>query len=453
MKTNNNEINKICMLGTAFSTGNLGVSALGESSIKVLLHRWPNAEITILGDSRNETEHELRLFDRDITVKCLPIRFSKNIFLPSHFFIIVFYGLLLKVFRSKKIQQKIVSGNKCVRAFHEADFAVDITGGDSFSDIYGFKRLFIGILKKWLLVLFGKKMVMMPQTYGPFKKKISRKMAGNILDHASIIFSRDPDAIDYINGMCSKDNKNEIIKFVPDVAFVLDPKRPQNEEMVLLEEAKNKSEILIGLNVSGMLLLDHRSGCEMFSSQINYPDLISEIIKLLMGYKGVELVLIPHVLGSKQMQTSTGKSSGQKGYELDDFTACKEIYEQAAEEYKSRIFLVQERYDHNEMKGIIGMCDFFLGSRMHSCIAALSQEVPTVGLAYSKKFDGIFESVGTKDTVLDLRLLTEEVILKAIKDAFENREQIMEKLNVTVPEVKSKVLNMFSDLKDYLEVS
>jgi polysaccharide pyruvyl transferase WcaK-like protein len=40
---------------------------------------------------------------------------------------------------------------------------------------------------------------------------------------------------------------------------------------------------------------------------------------------------------------------------------------------------------------------------MHSCIAALSQGVPCVGIAYSMKFRGVFESVGLADWVVDGR--------------------------------------------------
>ena len=45
-------------------------------------------------------------------------------------------------------------------------------------------------------------------------------------------------------------------------------------------------------------------------------------------------------------------------------------------------------------KAVIGQCDFFIGSRMHACIAALSQGVPCVGVAYSMKFAGVFDTVG-----------------------------------------------------------
>jgi len=38
-------------------------------------------------------------------------------------------------------------------------------------------------------------------------------------------------------------------------------------------------------------------------------------------------------------------------------------------------------YGPSETKFLIGHCDFFVGARMHACIAAVSQYVPAVTLA------------------------------------------------------------------------
>ena len=39
----------IILLGASFSTGNLGVSALAWSSIKIIRARWPDARIVLVG--------------------------------------------------------------------------------------------------------------------------------------------------------------------------------------------------------------------------------------------------------------------------------------------------------------------------------------------------------------------------------------------------------------------
>ena len=71
---------RITLLGASFDTGNVGVSALAEASIKCILNRWPDAEVTLIGSSRKDGEHQLNLLGCQIRVRILPIRFCKNIF-------------------------------------------------------------------------------------------------------------------------------------------------------------------------------------------------------------------------------------------------------------------------------------------------------------------------------------------------------------------------------------
>ena len=40
---------KICLLGASFDTGNLGVSALAESSIKIIVNPVVGSDVTLLG--------------------------------------------------------------------------------------------------------------------------------------------------------------------------------------------------------------------------------------------------------------------------------------------------------------------------------------------------------------------------------------------------------------------
>ena len=106
--------------------------------------------------------------------------------------------------------------------------------------------------------------------------------------------------------------------------------------------------------------------------------------------------------------------------------------------------MVHGSYDHRQIKYIIGLCDFFLGSRMHSCIAALSQMIPTTGLAYSKKFFGVFDSIGIGDLVIDLRTETEGSILASVEAAFSEREAIALLLSQRIPKVQEAILKAFS---------
>jgi polysaccharide pyruvyl transferase WcaK-like protein len=87
-----------------------------------------------------------------------------------------------------------------------------------------------------------------------------------------------------------------------------------------------------------------------------------------------------------------------------------------------------------------------MGARMHACIAALSQEVPAVGLAYSKKFHGVFSSLNFENNVIDLRTLTEDEILSNLMDKYEKRQEARDSLIVQLPKIKEQILTIFKDI-------
>jgi len=424
---------KVSVLGASFDTGNLGVSALAESSIKIILNKWPSAEIILLGSGYEPHQHRLSIAGKEIYVRTLPIRFCRNIFLPYHFLRLMFYGLLVKILPMSQLKDTLVSHNPYFRLFYETDLVADITGGDSFSDIYGFRRFFLGFLRKWLVIFLGKKLIMLPQTYGPFKRNIAKAMAKYILKRADTIYSRDRDGSEYVKNLLGSNTQNGKVQFVPDVAFVLDSRKPTDFDASPLSQISENTTV-VGVNISGLLFNGGYTQDNMFGLKTDYRTLIPAVIRMLLENKDVVVLLVPHVFPAT-------------GYEVEsDPNVCLKVYQQLREKYPGRIFLVEGKYDQGEMKHIIGLCDFFIGSRMHSCIAALSQGIPAIGLAYSKKFEGVFRSVNAEHFVIDMRSRDHDEILKAIAEAYEDRLAAAKQLAEIVPMIREEVLKLFADI-------
>jgi polysaccharide pyruvyl transferase WcaK-like protein len=81
-----------------------------------------------------------------------------------------------------------------------------------------------------------------------------------------------------------------------------------------------------------------------------------------------------------------------------------------------------------QAKWLVGRCEWFCGARMHACIAALSQGIATAMIAYSDKSLGVFESVGSGDTVFDGRELEAKALLDGIVATVERRKALRERL-------------------------
>jgi polysaccharide pyruvyl transferase WcaK-like protein len=83
---------------------------------------------------------------------------------------------------------------------------------------------------------------------------------------------------------------------------------------------------------------------------------------------------------------------------------------------------------------------------MHACIAALSQTIPTTSVAYSKKFSGVFESMGVKDMSIDAREADMDIAIERILDAFNRRDEIKMALHKNLDAVINQIQNSFEEI-------
>jgi polysaccharide pyruvyl transferase WcaK-like protein len=142
-------------------------------------------------------------------------------------------------------------------------------------------------------------------------------------------------------------------------------------------------------------------------------------------------MLVPHVLGTGEDIES-------------DLTACRNIYIDTAINLQSSLHLLEGEYDQHEIKALIGRCNFFVGSRMHACIGAISQCVPAVGLAYSRKFHGVYQSVGMEELVIDIRELDGNSVIASVDRAYHRRSELRAKLELKIPTIRASALGLFS---------
>jgi len=426
----------ICLLGATFNTNNMGVSALTDGTIQCILRQFPEVEIYLLNYGKKLQTYYYKTQNGDIAIQLYNMRFSKKLFQKNNIAVLILLSLILKIIPFTFLKDHIIAKHVRLRKIIESDFCTSIAGGDSFSDIYGIKRFLYVSLPQLLVLLLHKKLVLLPQTIGPFNRKILRVLAKYILNRASVIYLRNSNELNEIKELVNSPkmlNEYNKVRFCYDVGFVVKPVKPFKMEFNGPLRKRTSESGLIGLNVSGLLFAGKYTRSNMFGLRLDYEKLIHELITFLVEEKKTSILLVPHVFGGKEHFQS-------------DFTACEAIYNELMEKYKDSLFCLREKYNQNEIKYIIGLCEFFIGSRMHACIAAISQNIPTVGIAYSKKFYGVFETVGLESLVVDPRKLEREEMFKIINEGYDQRDLIRKRLETRMPIVKEAVLNLFKEI-------
>jgi colanic acid/amylovoran biosynthesis protein len=423
---------KVCVIGASLATDNMGVNALAMGTFRCILHTFPDAEISLFDYSRQPVLYDAKIDQRDLQLPLVNIRFSKKPWQRNHIVYLLGLALLGRMIPAGILRNKLLLANPWTRHLMDSDVIAAISGGDSFSDIYGFMRLLYMSLPVILVLLLGKDLVLLPQTLGPFRSAISKSVARFIMSRAKIVYSRDLDGASQMETQLGSSSSRRI-RFSYDVGFALQPRPPRDLTPVEALLQREPGVLLVGVNISGLLYIGGYSQKNMFGLRMDYPHLVEEQIRFLIEDCKAVVLLVPHVYGEVPGSES-------------DVVASREVYQKLSGRYGAGLRFIEGRYSESEVKFIIGQCDFFTGSRMHACIAAVSQCVPAVPIAYSDKFIGVMRTVKIDTLVADARTMNEPEILKMIGDAIKQRASIRKSLENTMPTVKERVLGVFNGL-------
>lgn len=323
----------------------------------------------------------------------------------------------------------IINSTPWVRTIAKADFVGDVRGGDSFSDIYGFREFVMGFLPALSVVLVKGSIVQFPQTYGPYKSRLARSMARFLLQRSSVIIARDKESMDVVQKLVGP---NKAVLLSPDVAFSLESHLPKKIELDPPPPGTMRPDI-IGVNVNGLMYHGGYTRNNMFGLRLDYASFLRSIITALLREHPGELWLVPHTFAPD-------------GNVESDPQASRKLRDALPTELLARVRIVARDYDQHEIKGVIGNCDFFIGSRMHACIAALSQGIPCVAVAYSRKFKGVFDSVGMGDWVVDGRSTMNEEAVERVLELYHRRDDVRDELVAQGDQARVQLKEIFRKL-------
>jgi polysaccharide pyruvyl transferase WcaK-like protein len=423
------------LLGASLDTGNMGVSALLVATVKCIRQVFPSAEISLLEGDRNPGANEVRLGDGQIVrLGRVGVRQNKTFWRQNHLLRLLLTVLLIRLIPVKSWRDWLFRRNPYLKAITTARGVADITGGDSFSDIYGLRRLMIGTLRKALVILTGQKLILLPQTYGPFKGRLAKCFARWVLARAEGIYSRDQESLEAIAELMGNRPMKARPQFAYDMAFVLDAICPETIRTLPGPLPEPGDGTLVGINVSGLLYNGGYTRNNMFGLKVDYPPLIRELVREFLARERAAVLLVPHVFVPPDNVES-------------DPEACRKVYETLQAEYPGRLFCLEGTYDQSEIKSIIGRCDFFIGSRMHACIAAISQSVPAVPLAYSRKFLGVFKSIHIEECIADLRHMAPKAIVDHVFEEYAIFEKRKNELISIIPRVQKNVYDIMKTVQ------
>jgi polysaccharide pyruvyl transferase WcaK-like protein len=337
--------------------------------------------------------------------------------------------------------------------YARADMVIQVPM-DLYSDFFGFR--IIAELSSELLMseLLGKRTVVWATGFGPLRGRVARWLSVRALNGVDLITVREEESRDLLQRM----RVTAPMFLTADPAFLLQA-APRWEVKEILkkegidqlrkpiigvtpstrqldEQIKNSAHlsILSWINSFASLVLPARIykrlvravmrsslSSSIRSLHVQYVEQVVQIVNLLVKELNCSVIIIPHVQAP--------------GLLFDDKTVAEEVVRLAGSD---RVQLLKENWSARQIKGVIGECDLFIATRMHACVSALSQGIPTIAVGSGPKYAGIMKSLGLERLVCS-DFEAKEVWQKVI-EAWTLRDQIRLALSLGIRNVSDRAL-------------
>jgi len=243
--------------------------------------------------------------------------------------------------------------------FRSFDIVVDTRSGDSFSDIYGVRRLAMMTAVGEFARQAGVPVVLGPQTIGPFRTRFGRALGKVGARRARLVLARDS-----LSASRASQLGAETTTLTTDVVFAI----PQPTELPPRD---------VVLSVSGLLWNPNPH-----VDSTRYRETLIELHENLVR-EDRSVAVLAHVLESGNHDSDVAAAR-----EFATIAGCTDVVIPA---------------DLAEVRAVLGGARAVIGSRMHACLNALSVGTAAVPLAYSDKFHPLLGDLGWAHSV-DLRV-------------------------------------------------
>lgn len=312
----------------------------------------------------------------------------------------------------------LLSPNGFWSAVGGIDGVLDIGAGDSFAEIYGPKRFAFLWLTKMMTLARGRPLLLSPQTIGPFTKFGYKLLAKRALEGASAVVARDQASLEALERLAPRANGALSV----DVAFAL-PFEDQSAK-------RGGARLRVGVNVSGLLFNEAESGRNRFGLGFDYACLMRDFLRTLVARSDVEVHLITHALHATDPWDDDGR-----------------VADRLAQEFPG-VVRASDFLGPSEAKSYISSLDFLVAGRMHACIAAFSTGTPVVPIAYSRKFTGLFGTLGYK-WLVPVSGMKEQQALAFLLDRLTHRDELREDIRQGMLKVDALLEVYRAELKKF----
>jgi colanic acid/amylovoran biosynthesis protein len=307
--------------------------------------------------------------------------------------------------------------------------AIIVKGGGFLHSYGGIKDAYVmyfQLFDVFLAYKFDIDVYILPNSIGPLKNRIAKRIVKSALSKASKIFVRESVSQEYLKNL----RINSLLS--PDLGFYLKPS--EKDFTYYLEEKginlKNQRNIAITLR-------PYRFDGEKNSNWLyeNYLGQFTSLIHKLVK-NDFNVSLIAHTLGPSAHE--------------NDILPLEKVYENFKDSDKVK-FLFDNDLTSRDIEKIYYYYDLVIGTRFHSVIFALNVGTPAIAIAYGGyKAYGIMNDLELSQFVLPIEKTDASKILSLVYLVFKDEIEIKNKIKRYKSELSKKRIELLNQIKSNL---
>ncbi|MFC1997366.1 polysaccharide pyruvyl transferase family protein [Chloroflexota bacterium] len=389
---------KITTIGATLS-GNKGAAAMLLSCVDNIPKILDNVSYKILSIYPEEDKR----ISTDINVEVIAAK-------PTALLLAIPLACLWMLLKIMHISPNILQKNKILNAIEESDLFIDLSG-ISFSDGRGIVLAY-NVACILPAILMKKPVMKYSQALGPFDTLGNRWLAKTLLPYMRVIASRGTITHKYLSELGL-----ENVSLCADAAFTLHDQSNDNNIAVKLNNSKSLvGREIVGISASSVV----RTYCE--KKQIDYCRIIARFSDQIIASGKYSVRLIAHAV-----------RESKRGGRTNDIDTCQKIYHQM--EYKEYCQLIIEDYTPSELRTIIGNSNYFIASRFHSMVFALSENIPVIVIAWSHKYREVLAMFDLENWAIGYSELTRSNLLNEFEALVSENKEIRTLIQTYLPSV------------------
>lgn len=426
------------------SDSNKGAEAVAIATVNSLRQSIPDSNITSF------LNYSLELADK-LKIRVVRMKRSPHIppFIHEAGWFFIMLGCLIWAGLNKylHINCGFLIRGKRLHEYAKADIIIYV-GMDYYSEDNGWRTVLRHSRDILLGILLKRPVVIWAISAGPFKSRLVKATVKLTLNRVNLITVRDSLSGDFLK----ETGVNPVlIHLTSDPAFLLPPADGKRmEELTSQIGLETGTRPIIGINPSHSFIVhSSEKGITAKSKGLRLMSILGSIVANLLP-KSLFDPLLNHVKRTFLYNTVDSTYNDYKDFfaklieqmiEEFDATILLIAHDQAMAQLfddrvvtneiaakvnqRDRVIVVGNGYNAEEIKGLIGKCDLFIGARFHATIAAISQGVPIVCFPYYHKFS-LFANLGQERYICPS--YTYDEALPRIREAWSKRKEIKKEL-------------------------